>query len=113
MPVWWTKRSLPPSSGVTKPKPFSSLNHFTVPVAMVFLYPSRDVRALANARGCYGATTAGAGHFFTGLCTRPCRGERSSFGSEKLEDGMVVDDAGQRRRLGEMLRRVDADPRLQ
>src|SRR3954463_8918663 len=51
MPVWWTKRSLPPSSGVTKPKPFSSLNHFTVPVAMVFLYPSRDVRALANAEG--------------------------------------------------------------
>ncbi len=34
MPVWWTNRSLPPSSGVMKPKPFSSLNHFTVPVAM-------------------------------------------------------------------------------
>src|SRR6187402_3172653 len=32
--VWWTKRSLPGSSGVTKPKPLSSLNHFTVPVAM-------------------------------------------------------------------------------
>src|SRR3954451_20336079 len=38
MPVWWTKRSLPPSSGVTKPKPLSSLNHFTVPVAMIFLH---------------------------------------------------------------------------
>src|SRR6185437_2881912 len=34
MPVWCTKRSLPGSSGVTKPKPLSSLNHFTVPVAM-------------------------------------------------------------------------------
>src|SRR4051812_42564178 len=38
MPVWWTKRSLPPSSGVMKPKPLSSLNHFTVPVAMIFLH---------------------------------------------------------------------------
>ena len=35
MPVWWTNRSFPPSSGVMKPKPFSSLNHFTVPVGML------------------------------------------------------------------------------
>src|SRR4051812_31487694 len=34
MALWWTKRSLPLSSGVMKPKPLSSLNHFTVPVAM-------------------------------------------------------------------------------
>src|SRR2546423_12161581 len=34
MLLWWTKRSLLPSSGVMKPKPFSSLNHLTVPVAM-------------------------------------------------------------------------------
>src|SRR5688500_4509688 len=32
MPVKWTKRSRPPSSGVMKPKPLSSLNHLTVPV---------------------------------------------------------------------------------
>src|SRR4051794_37431035 len=31
---WCTKRSLPPSSGVMKPKPLSLLNHLTVPVAM-------------------------------------------------------------------------------
>src|SRR5436305_3444896 len=31
------KRSLPPSSGVMKPNPFASLNHFTVPVAMLLL----------------------------------------------------------------------------
>src|SRR5688572_33403568 len=37
MAEWWTKRSLPWSSGVMKPKPFSSLNHFTVPVAIVML----------------------------------------------------------------------------
>src|SRR5829696_8799834 len=35
MPEWCTNRSLLWSSGVMKPKPFSSLNHFTVPVAMV------------------------------------------------------------------------------
>src|SRR5947209_1345938 len=37
MPVWWTKRSLDWSSGVMNPKPLSSLNHLTVPVAIVFL----------------------------------------------------------------------------
>src|SRR5688572_17136102 len=36
MLLWWAKRSLPPSSGVMKPKPFASLNHFTVPVAIAF-----------------------------------------------------------------------------
>src|SRR5947209_1580846 len=34
MPLKWTNRSRPPSSGVMKPKPLSSLNHLTVPVAM-------------------------------------------------------------------------------
>src|SRR5919197_508157 len=34
MPVKCTNRSLPPSSGVMKPKPLSSLNHLTVPVAI-------------------------------------------------------------------------------
>jgi len=33
--LWCTNRSLPPSSGVIKPYPFESLNHFTVPVAIV------------------------------------------------------------------------------
>src|SRR5208282_2785100 len=37
MAEWWTNRSLDSSSGVMKPKPLSSLNHFTVPVAMVVL----------------------------------------------------------------------------
>src|SRR5579884_359451 len=34
MPLKWTNRSRPPSSGVMNPNPLSSLNHFTVPVAM-------------------------------------------------------------------------------
>src|SRR5688572_10335761 len=34
---WWTKTSLEPSYGVMKPKPFASLNHFTLPLAMCTL----------------------------------------------------------------------------
>src|SRR5690349_8986586 len=34
IPEKCTKASLPPSSGVMNPKPFSSLNHFTTPVAI-------------------------------------------------------------------------------
>src|SRR5215216_419596 len=42
MPLWCTNRSLPWSSGVMKPKPLSSLNHFTVPVAI--LLPLQEAR---------------------------------------------------------------------
>src|SRR5204862_1523201 len=52
--VWWAKRSLPPSSGVMNPKPFASLNHLTVPVAMSFLFyyqiKRETVRAPLRAR---------------------------------------------------------------
>src|SRR6266545_1182749 len=34
MAVWWQKTSSPPPSCVMNPKPFASLNHFTVPVAI-------------------------------------------------------------------------------
>lgn len=30
--TWWTKTSLPPSSGVTNPKPFFELNHLQTPL---------------------------------------------------------------------------------
>lgn len=30
--TWWTKTSLPPSSGVTNPKPFFELNHLQIPL---------------------------------------------------------------------------------
>src|SRR5437763_5234237 len=49
MPEKWTKRSRPPSSGVMKPKPLSSLNHLTVPVAMHF--PSLLLGAVGPPRG--------------------------------------------------------------
>src|SRR4051794_14283775 len=58
MPVWCTNRSLPWSSGVMKPKPFSSLNHFTVPVAIL---SSREVCA-GEAREVRRATTTKRGH---------------------------------------------------
>src|SRR5437764_2831598 len=54
MPVWCTNRSLPGSSGVMKPNPLSSLNHFTVPVA-ICVPPGM---CTAERGGCYEATTA-------------------------------------------------------
>src|SRR3954466_777919 len=66
MPEWWTKRSLPGSSGVMKPKPLSSLNHLTVPVAI--LIPSWDLRA-AIAGGA-GRQRRGRWHSFAGAFPR-------------------------------------------
>src|SRR5690606_34397892 len=37
MALWCTKQSLAPPSGVMKPKPLASLNHFTVPVVRIAL----------------------------------------------------------------------------
>jgi hypothetical protein len=39
MALWWTKQSLDPSSGVMKPYPLASLNHFTVPVVRITVSP--------------------------------------------------------------------------
>src|SRR5664280_3199941 len=50
--LWWTKRSLDWSSGVMNPNPLSSLNHFTVPVAIVFLRRLRAANAeIAMSKG--------------------------------------------------------------
>src|SRR3954466_5389277 len=51
MLLWWTKRSFEPSSGVMKPKPFSSLNHLTVPVAMFFLHGVCRAASAVEAQG--------------------------------------------------------------
>src|SRR5436190_22565437 len=55
-------RSSPPPSGVINPKPFASLNHFTVPVAIVGNSLStrikRDVaRPMFRSQGKYGGRT--------------------------------------------------------
>src|SRR5687768_2886962 len=42
-----TNRSLLPSSGVMKPKPFASLNHFTVPV-LIFCVSLQSLREKAE-----------------------------------------------------------------
>src|SRR5437763_6073803 len=65
MLVWWTKRSLLPSSGVMKPKPFSSLNHLTVPVAM----HSSTAVSCCVCRGSYLATVCERLHCFAGSCS--------------------------------------------
>src|SRR4051794_20196720 len=52
---WCTKRSLPPSSGVMKPKPLSLLNHLTVPVAMD---PPRSCAALRRRPESYDCAAA-------------------------------------------------------
>ena len=74
MPVMlekWTNRSFPPSSGVMKPKPFSSLNHFTVPVA-IWVCSLREFDVLRNAEGAE-ATTANAGTALTAGLSCPTR----------------------------------------
>src|SRR5579875_2127212 len=50
MPVKWTNRSRPPSSGVMNPKPLSSLNHFTVPVAIAQSLTCRSAGGVAPPR---------------------------------------------------------------
>src|SRR5215216_5929592 len=86
MPVWWTNRSLPPSSGVMKPKPFSSLNHFTVPVGMSYLRGSCELRSRSTAKG----DTCGAEHFVAG----PSNGPRS-FRAEAYQCAQVFSVANE------------------
>src|ERR1700730_1470320 len=56
-------RSSPPPSGVIKPKPFASLNHFTVPFAIgnsLNTRTKRDVaRPMFRSQGKYGGGTTG------------------------------------------------------
>src|SRR5215470_15349035 len=58
-------RSSPPPSGVIKPKPFASLNHFTVPVAIrnsLSTRIKRDVaRTMFRSQGKYGGGTTVGG----------------------------------------------------
>src|SRR4051812_46547393 len=82
MPVWCTKRSLPPSSGVMKPKPLSSLNHFTMPVAMMLRKPSTGLFYVLHAEGCLTATTAGAGTAFAEPIARPYGANATNSGGE-------------------------------
>src|SRR4051794_582420 len=44
IPEKWTNASFPPSSGVMNPKPFSSLNHLTTPVAIQHLLTTGSMR---------------------------------------------------------------------
>ena len=61
MAVWWQKTSSPPSSCVMKPKPFASLNHFTVPVAICRSVSILSVNAQALCRANLLPSRAGKG----------------------------------------------------
>src|SRR4051812_22489462 len=84
MALWWANRSLPPPSRVMKPKPFSSLNHFTVPVAICltcsgcarrteprFGHDDQEKESTAA----WGKGRAGRGEGSDVLCWRIVRGE--------------------------------------
>src|SRR5580698_4067823 len=75
MPVWCTNRSLSPSSGVMKPNPLSSLNHFTVPVGMWELLHGMFV--LRRGGCCLELRPASACTAFAGLLCRPDAHDRS------------------------------------
>src|SRR3954467_6659864 len=47
----WTKTSLLPSSGVINPKPFASLNHFTVPLAIAIALSLEATTFYTGAKG--------------------------------------------------------------
>src|SRR5262249_251950 len=61
----WTKRSLPPSSGVMTPYPFSAENHFTTPSAMS-AFPSVRREPRRRTRRCYGAAARSSARWSTG-----------------------------------------------
>src|SRR4051794_41906273 len=85
MPEKCTNASFPPSSGVMNPKPFSSLNHFTTPVAIqhlltLYLYarggaaghclPACSTARRAGQRGVY-TRRRGGGRDQPGACAPP------------------------------------------
>src|SRR5437667_1291306 len=55
----WAKRSSPPPSGVMNPKPFASLNHLTVPVAILLLPYKMNGMCAFGQQGLPAARTAG------------------------------------------------------
>src|SRR3954466_15419409 len=94
MPLWCTKRSLPESSGVMNPKPLSSLNHLTVPVAILIFLP-------------------GYVHMLN-VAARPARPEQSAVTGTVVRlwdcyrrDGDRSERVVQRRRLGDSRGRDD------
>src|SRR5690349_3998303 len=103
MPEKCTNASFPPSSGVMNPKPFSSLNHLTTPVAIQHLLtacPMREVVLPGTAFPHASTTAARAVSERTGLYQRTVRRARSGRGA------LAVRRGGAGGRL--VLRRVEA-----
>src|SRR3954470_2094510 len=92
MAVWWTKRSLPPAPGVMKPKPFSSLTHLTVPVAMMLFlrtWCSGATRRMLQGNDCGHTGTASPGSL-PGLYERKASTLWTSAHVRCLRLGLVV-----------------------
>src|SRR5918997_2773053 len=71
IPEKCTNASFPPSSGVMKPKPFSSLNHLTTPVAIQHLLTAdSDARGVLPGTAFPHASTAWAADTTGGLYQR-------------------------------------------
>src|SRR5262245_30569442 len=85
MPEKWTKRSLPGSSGVMNPKPLSSLNHFTVPVAMRF---TSTASGAANAEDAKQPTAVV--HCLSGPCLDPVERRQGSTGRKRVLSRAMV-----------------------
>src|SRR2546423_2633562 len=70
-------KSLPESSGVMNPKPLSSLNHFTVPVA---IFSPSGLCALRNAEGAEATTAETRGTPLSGRLPDPSEQPSDTFG---------------------------------
>src|SRR5690606_29098405 len=62
MALWCTKQSFEPSSGVMKPKPLLSLNHFTVPIVRIYRTPEEKVDCRGGPVSPYSPTVMFCGH---------------------------------------------------
>src|SRR5215210_5484126 len=100
IPEKCTNASLPPSSGVMNPKPFSSLNHFTTPVATTALLLGDPACARGAAGTAFPHTTVPPGRRpYVASCTspdnrpRPRRARSGSALGRGLVGAGVVDRA--------------------
>src|SRR3954471_20456936 len=89
MLLWWPKRSFDASSGVMKPKPFSSLSHFTVPVGIC---PPVSLRR-RNGRQANTNRRAGRAAGRTARNTGPVRDERSKRLALAAASALALADA--------------------
>src|SRR5215211_5283298 len=101
MPEKCTNASFPPSSGVMKPKPFSSLNHLTTPVAIQHLLTaSIDARGVLPGTAFPHASEPPTRRTTTGLVIPASRSAARSAGRDGRPAALAGVRRGVRLRLG-------------